>query len=427
MTSSPDPAAATSSTNSGPLAGKRVIELGRVLAAPYAGQILGDLGAEVIKIERPGKGDDARHYAPVYMPAIPGAAGLAGERGDAAHFISVNRNKKSVTLDIGNPKGQDIVRRLAATADVFVENYKTGALGRYGLGYDDLKKINPRLVYCSVTGYGQDGPYAKRAGFDPIFQAMCGLMGITGVEDGKPGAGPQRAGINIIDIITGQNAAMAVVAALYERDLRSGKGQHLDIALLDSGVAMMSHAAQQYLVSGVSPKRHLTMGIKTGVSGPLFCADGEVNMNAGRDNYFAAACGIFGREDLIDDPRFKSQSSRGDYNEYLLQQFTAAAKNRKAVDVCDELNKAGIPAGVINTMAQAFADPQSQHRHLAVPLPHPAKPDLKVIANPMRFSDSPVSYRMPPPLLGQHTREVLHELLGMDDAAIEALRDEKVI
>ena len=401
----------TEQKSDGILAGKRVIELGRVLAAPYAAQFLGDLGAEVIKFERPGKGDDSRHYAPVFMPAIPGAAGTAGQRGDAAHFIAVNRNKKSVTLDLGHPKGRDIVRRLAATADVLIENYKTGAMAKFGLGYDDLHKINPRLVYCSVTGYGQDGPYAKRPGFDPVFQAMCGLMGITGVAD----------------IVTGQNAAMAIVAALYERDLRSGKGQRLDISLLDSSVAMMSHAAQQYLVSGVSPKRHPTMGIKSGMSGMVQCQDGPVNVVAGRDDAFAATCRIFGREDLIGDERFKTQASRGDYNQMLLDLFSEYARDRKALDLCNELNKAGVPAGVVNTLQQTFDDPQSRHRGLAVPLPHPAKADLNVIANPLRFSDTPVSYRLPPPMLGQHTDEVLRDLLGMDAATIASLRAEKVI
>ena len=411
----------------GILTGKRVIELGRVLAAPYAAQFLGDLGADVIKFERPGKGDDSRHYAPVYMPAIPGAAGLAGQRGDAAHFISVNRNKKSVTLDLGHPTGQHIVRRLAATADVLIENYKTGAMAKFGLGYDDLHQINPRLVYCSVTGYGQDGPYAKRPGFDPVFQAMCGLMGITGIADGKPGAGPQRAGINLTDIVTGQNAAMAIIAALYDRDLRSGKGQRLDISLLDSSVAMMSHAAQQYLVSGVSPKRHPTMGIKSGMSGMVHCQDGPVNVVAGRDDAFAATCRVMGREDLIGDERFKTQAARGDYNQMLLDLFSEHARERKALDLCNELNKAGVPAGVVNTLQQTFDDPQSRHRGLAVPLPHPAKADLNVIANPLRFSDTPATYRLPPPMLGQHTEEVLRDLLGMDAATIAALRQEKVI
>jgi crotonobetainyl-CoA:carnitine CoA-transferase CaiB-like acyl-CoA transferase len=421
---------ATHSGNSlrpGVLAGKRVLELGRVLAAPYAGQILGDLGAEVIKFERPEKGDDSRHYAPVYMPAIPGAAGMAGQRGDAAHFISVNRNKKSITLNIADPRGQDVVRRLAADADVLIENYKTGDLARYGLGYEQLSGLNPRLVYCSLTGYGQEGPYADRAGFDPIFQAMCGFMSVTGIEDGKPGAGPLRAGINIIDIIAGWNAAMAIVAALYERDTRSSKGQFLDIALLDAGVAMMSHSAQQYLVNGKSPRRSATMGLKTGVSGILHCEDADVNVNAGRDHFFAALCKLFGREEFIDDPRFKTQALRGgENNEWLLAEFNKTAPQRRALDVVNALNEAGVPAGVVNNMQQCFADPQVQARQLAVPLAHPAKPDLQVLASPMRFSATPVTYRSPPPLLGEHTEELLAGL-GLDAAAIEGLRRDKVI
>jgi len=426
MSQTAPPSSGSPNAPRGVLTGKRVLELGRVLAAPYASQILGDLGAEIFKFERPGQGDDSRHYAPVYMPAMEGAAGLAGQRGDAAHFISVNRNKKSITLNIADPRGQEVIKRLAADADVLIENYKTGDLARYGLGYEQLSKINPRLVYCSLTGYGQDGPYADRPGFDPVFQAMCGFMSVTGVEDGKPGAGPLRAGINVIDIIAGWNAAMAIMSALYERDTHSGKGQFLDIALLDAGVAMMSHSAQQYLVNGVSPKRSATMGLKTGVSGILHCKEADVNVNAGRDYFYAALCKLFGREDLAADPRFKTQAQRGEHNEWLLAEFNKTAPERSAAEVVEALNAAGVPAGAINNMQQCFADPQVQVRGLAVPLAHPAKPDLRVLGSPLRFSATPVSYRLPPPLLGQHTEEVLKGL-GMDAAAIEGLRRDKVI
>lgn len=410
----------TAATGGGVLAGKRVLELGRVLAAPYAGQLLGDLGAEVIKIERPQVGDDARHYAQARLPAAE------GRRGDSANFVSVNRNKQSLTLDLSQAEGQDILRRLAARSDVLIENFKTGTMSRQGLGYADLSAINPQLVYCSVTGYGQDGPYADRLGYDPIFQAMCGLMDLSAPEV-QAGTGPQPIGVNILDFITGQYAAMAILVALYERDQHSGAGQYLDINLLDSAMATMSTTAQQFLITGDSPRYSRTGGVKTGPSGLLRCEDAGVWVIANRDAYFAAACRVLGCPELLANPDYKTQAQRGERIEELLLAFNARVAGRKALEVSDALNGAGVPASVVNDMRRCFDDPQIRYRDLAVPLPHPDMPDLRVVANPLRLASTPPTYRLAPPTLGQHTDTILHRLLGIDAAKIAELRATGVV
>ena len=420
-TSSTTDATGPGNSRRGVLSGKRVLDLGRVMAAPYAAQMLGDLGAEVIKIERPGTGDDSRRYAQAGLPSGD------GNGNDSAAFLSVNRNKQSITLDYTKPDGAAILRRLVQHADVLIENYKTGTLARYGLAYADLQAINPRLIYCSLTGYGQDGPYANRPGFDPIFQAMCGLMDLTGVPDGQPGGGPQLSGVNLADFIAGQYAAMAVMTALYERDTHSGAGQYIDIGLLDTTMTLMSSAALQYLISGRPLARGPSTGIKTGPSGLLRCVDGSVYVIATRDPYFASACRVLGCEELLANPDYKTQAQRGERIDELLAAFSAKAAQRPALEVCDALNAAAVPASVVNDVARCLDDPQVRHRRIMAPLPHPAKDDLAVVANPLRLSANPPSYRLPPPALGEHTDVVLRRLLGMEDATIAALRAEGVV
>jgi len=407
---------------SGPLAGKLVLDLGRVIAAPYAAQTLADLGAEVIKIERPGTGDDSRHYPPVYMPGGSGRA-----RGDAAHFVSVNRNKRSICADLSRPEGQDIVRRLAAQADVLIENYKPGTLARQGLGWDQLHALNPRLVYCSVSAFGQDGPYAPRGGFDPVVQAMSGFMSVTGRPDGEPGAAPTQAGIVMEDVITGKDAATAVLAALYERDTVSGLGQYIDVALFDSAVALMTHAAQGYLLSGVAPTRHPSMGTQRGISATVECADGRVYFTASRNSYFRALCQVLGCPELASDPRYATGPDRWTHREELGTAIRERARSWLMMDLATALADAGVPAGPVYDLAQTFADPQARHRALSVPLPHPDDPSLKVVASPLRLSRTPVRYEEPPPRLGQHTQEVLQQRLGFDAQQIARLRESGII
>jgi crotonobetainyl-CoA:carnitine CoA-transferase CaiB-like acyl-CoA transferase len=408
-------------TPQGVLSGKRVLELGRVVAAPFAAQILGDLGAEVIKVERPGRGDDARHYAQVSLPGGPGKARTA------ATFLGVNRNKQSITVDFTQPAGQELIRKLATQSDVLIENFKSGTLARYGLSYDDLRQINPRLVYCSLTGYGQEGPYADRLGYDPIFQALSGLMDLSGIPEGQPGAGPQLSGVNLADFITGQYAAMAVMSALYARDTAIGTGQYIDISLLDAMMTLMSSATLQYQISGVPPARGPSTGIKTGPSGLLRCADADLYFIANRDNYFAAACQVLGCIELIDRPEYKTQAQRGERMQELLDHFNARAAQRTALELCDAFNAADVPASVVNDMRGCLDDPHVRHRRIMVPMPHPAKPDLAAVASPLRLATTPPGYFLPPPELGEHTDRVLRGLLGLEESEIEALRQSGTI
>lgn len=411
------------SASPGPLTGKLVLDLGRVMAAPYAAQTLADLGAQVIKVERPGAGDDARHYPPVYMRVEDDPS----RRGDAAHFIAVNRNKQSICVDLTKPEGQALVRRLAAQADVLLENFKTGTMDRLGLGWRDLSALNPRLIYCSVTGFGQDGPYAERGGLDPVLQAMSGLMSITGLPDGEPGAGPVKVGVVVEDIVTGKDAATAILAALYERDTRSGLGQHIDVALLDSSIALMTHAAQSYLLSGVPPKRHPSMGTDAGISDTVPCRDGYVFYTATRDHFFKALCGVLGCAELADDPQYATGPMRWVHRAFLQGVVRERAAQWDMVALADALGDAGVPASPVYNLDQTFADVQVQHRGLKVPLPHPSNADLHVLASPLRLSRTPVRYDDPPPKLGQHTDAVLQTRLGLNAAEIESLRAARVV
>ncbi len=408
-------------TDSQALQGVRVLDLSRVLAGPFCGQILGDLGAEVIKIERPGVGDDGRIY---------GFSTLKDKDGnptrESAFYLTANRNKKSVTANISKPEGQELIRRLVAECDVLVENYKVGNLQRYGLDYDSLKKVNPRLIYCSITGYGQTGPNAPRPGYDGLFQAMGGLMAVTGIPEGQPGAGPLKAGPSLVDVFTGHNAALAILGALNQRH-RTGEGQYIDVALLDCSVAMVSHIMQDYLVSGIAPPRLGNGGNGGGPADLVDCADGIVYITAGTDEHWRLLCQLMGRPELFDDPRFNSNPNRGTHRNELIPIINAWTLGWKAADLLAALDDLGIPAARYNSLADVWEDEQVQHRQLKVTVPHPVAGEVSMIASPLaKMSGSPMRY-LAPPTIGQHTDETLSELLKLSTEEIAGLRERGIV
>ncbi len=397
----------------GPLSGVRVVDLTRVLAGPYCTQILGDLGADVIKIERPGTGDDTRKFAPPFLVDKDG-----NDTGESAYFMSANRNKRSVALDISGSEGQGIVRRLAASADVLVENFKTGNLDRYGLGYEDLKAENPRLVYCSITGFGQTGPYAERPGYDFLIQAMGGIMSITGEPDGEP----QKVGVPIADIMSGMFAAVAINAALRHAAL-TGDGQYIDIGMLDTQVAWLANAGMNYLYSGDLGR--LGNAHPNIVPYQVFAtADGYIVVAIGNDGQFRRFCAMVERGDLADDPRFATNDGRVRNRGECIAELRPIFAARASRDWLSALEAEGIGCGPINRLDQVFDDPHVKARGMVAEIPHPAVDGApaKLIASPLRFSGTPVSTRRPPPLLGEHTEEVLGDLLGCDAAEIDRLR-----
>lgn len=405
-----------------PLENVRVLDLTRVLAGPLAAQMLGDLGAEVIKIERPGTGDDARVFGEPYLRDAEGRATR-----ENAFYLSANRNKRSVSVNIADPRGADLVRRLAAKADVVIENYKVGDLARYGLDYAAVRAVNPGVIYCSVTGYGQTGPSAKKPGYDAVFQGQGGLMSVTGIPDHKPGGGPMKVGPSIVDVITGLNVSNAILAALYHRDAQGGTGQHIDVALLDCVVAALSHYAQIYLTSGEVPVRKGTQG-NGGMPSSLFpCSDGAIMLTAGNDAQYVRLCEAVGRPDLAAHELFHTNNLRVANREALTETFDAIFRKDTVAHWLERLETQGIPCGPINDIGQVFADPQIRHRSMAVHAPHPLAPDLRVLASPLRFSETPIENYAAPPMLGEHTFEVLSEELGLDRAALEALHAERVI
>jgi crotonobetainyl-CoA:carnitine CoA-transferase CaiB-like acyl-CoA transferase len=404
-----------------PLSGIRVLDLSRVLAGPLAAQMLGDLGAEVIKVERPGAGDDSRKMGPPFLKDTDGK-----DTRESPILLGTNRNKKSITVDLAKPEGQAIVKQLAAISDVVIENFKVGDLKRYGLDHESLRALNPRLVYCSVTGFGQSGPYAPRPGYDSIFQAMGGLMSVTGYPDEEGGA-PVKTGPSIADFIGGQFAAIGVIASLYERDARSdepdrgGCGQHVDIALLDSVIASLTHYTAQYLATGIVPVRRGTQG-NGGLPSQMFpCADGAIMVVCGNDEQYRRFCAALDRAELADDPRFVINSQRVQNRKPLADTFDAITRQWKKQDLLAAMEKAGVPAGPIYDLEEVFNDPQVQHRGMAVEVPHPLSGTVKLAGNPIHFSDTPITRYTAPPTMGQHTREVLHDLLGMDDAELAVL------
>ncbi len=404
-----------------PLSHIRVLDLTRILAGPWASQTLADLGAEVIKVERPKTGDDTRSWGPPWLKDRDGR-----ETREAAYYLSVNRGKKSVTLDLSNPVGQRLVRDLAAKSDVLIENYKVGDLARYGLAYDDVRAVNPGIIYCSVTGFGQDGPYAQRPGYDFVFQGMAGLMSITGERDDLPGGGPQKVGIAVTDVLTGMYAALAVTAAIAYRQV-SGVGQHIDMALLDTLVAFNANQISNYWCSGEIPKRYGNAHANIVPYEVFAAADGHIILAVGNDSQFASFCRVAGREDLARDPRFSTNPQRVTNRGVLIPIIQEIVRQRSKGDWIGALEAAGVPCGPINNMREVFDNPQVQHRGMRVDIPHPAGVPCATVASPMRFSDTPATYDMPPPLLGQHTREVLSGVLGLGDDEIAALSTQGVV
>jgi crotonobetainyl-CoA:carnitine CoA-transferase CaiB-like acyl-CoA transferase len=405
----------------GPLAGIRVLDLSRVLAGPWAGQNLADLGAEVIKVERPKIGDDSRAFGP---PWIKDAQGR--DTRDSAYFTSANRGKKSITVNLQKPDGQELVRRLAEKSDVLLENYKFGDLARYGLGYEELRRINPRLIYCSITGFGQTGPYRERPGYDFMIQGMGGMMSVTGEPDGAPGGGPQRAGVPIADIITGMYASIAVCAALAHR-AHSGAGQHLDLALLDSQIALLAYQNTNYFATGKPPERIGNLHPNIVPYQPFRAADGEVILACGNDNLYRKFCEAAGCAQLAEDPRFSSNGKRVENRAELTRLLAEIFRRRTKKEWVELLEAAGVPNGPINDIAQVFAEPQVQARGVKIELDHPVAGPLPMVASPMRFSGTPLEFKTPPPLLGEHTDEILQELLAKTPAEIARLRADGTI
>jgi crotonobetainyl-CoA:carnitine CoA-transferase CaiB-like acyl-CoA transferase len=403
----------------GALAGLRVLDLSRVLAGPWASQLLGDLGADVIKVEKPGTngkgGDDTRGWGPPWL-----GDGEGKPTTDAAYFLCTNRNKRSLTVDITRPEGQAIVRELAAQSDVVLENFKVGGLKAYGLDYASLSAINPRLIYCSITGFGQDGPYAARAGYDFLIQGMGGLMSVTGRAEGEDGAGPQKVGVALTDILTGLYAGNAILAALVHRE-KSGEGQHIDLALLDVQVACLANQAMNYLVSGKAPRR-MGNGHPNIVPYQDFpTADGDMILAIGNDGQFARFCEIAGNAEWSGDLRFSTNAARVRHRAELIPLLRQTTVMKTTAQWIALLEKAAVPCGPINDLAGVFADPQVIHRGLRVDMPHAAGGAAPQVANPIHFSATPIDYLRSPPLLGQDTEAVLKEL-GRDEAGIAALR-----
>ena len=406
---------------SGALSHIRVLDLSRVLAGPWAGQIFGDLGAEVIKVERPGSGDDTRHWGPPYIKDAEG-----NDSREAAYFQSANRNKQSLTLDFTQPEGQRLVRELVAQCDVLLENFKVGGLAAYGLDYESLKAINPRLIYCSITGFGQSGPYAKRAGYDFMIQGLGGLMSLTGRPEGEEGAGPMKVGVALTDILTGLYATVGVLAALNQRE-QSGVGQYIDVALLDVQVACLANQAMNYLATGVSPKRLGNAHPNIVPYQDFPSADGNFILAVGNDGQFRKFCEVAGIANFADDPRFVTNKARVAHRAELIPLLRQATVFKTTAQWIEQLEKAGVPCGPINDLQQVFADPQVQARGLRLDLPNALGSSTPQVASPLRLSATPVAYRSAPPLLGQHTEALLQRLLGMSETQIAELREAGVI
>lgn len=399
-----------------PLTGLRVLDLTRVLAGPWCTQNLADLGAEVIKIERPNQGDDTRRWGPPYMSDDSGQPS-----NEAAYYAAANRNKKSVTIDIATPAGAQAIRKLAVQSDILVENFKVGGLKKYGLDYESLRLIAPRLIYCSITGFGQTGPYAERPGYDFMIQGMGGLMSITGEQDPLPGAGPQKAGVAVADLMTGMYATVGILSALHERN-QSGLGQHIDMALLDCQVAMLANQNMNYLATGQAPTRAGNAHPNLVPYQVFTVADGHLIIAVGNDTQFQALTRVLGCPELAHDERFATNPQRVRYREQLIPLLQQRLHQGSQAHWQTQLEQANVPVGPINTLDQVYADPQVQARGLKITLPHAEIGHMSSVANPIRLSGSPLSYKTAPPCLGEHTEQVLSELLGLDSSQIEALQ-----
>jgi crotonobetainyl-CoA:carnitine CoA-transferase CaiB-like acyl-CoA transferase len=405
----------------GALSHIRVLDLSRVLAGPWCAQTLADFGADVIKIERPGAGDDTRHWGPPYLKAPDGT-----DTREAAYYLAANRNKRSVTVDIATPEGQRIVRELAAKSDVVLENYKVGQLKRYGLDYESLRAVKPDLVYCSVTGFGQTGPYAQRAGYDFIVQGLGGFMSITGERDGEPGGGPQKAGVAIADLMTGMYATVAVLTALAHRD-RTGVGQYIDMALLDVQVAMLANMNSNFLASGTPPARWGNAHQNIVPYQTFQTSDGWIIVAVGNDGQFRKFVEAGGRAELADDERFATNPARVRNRETLVPLLAAMVRTRSKHEWIDALEAAQVPCGPINDLREVFDNEQVVARGMQIDLPHPSGGTVKLVRNPINMTETPPQAHAHPPTLGEHTEDVLRSVLGYDDARIAALRAQQVI
>lgn len=404
----------------GPLSHIKVLDLSRIMAGPWTSQILADLGADVIKVERPGAGDDTRSWGPPFLKNASGE-----ETKEAGYYLAVNRGKRSITVSLDKPEGQRIVRQLAERADILLENFKVDTLARYGLDYPSLKPLNPRLIYCSITGFGQTGPMRDIAAYDFAVQAMGGLMSITGERDDRPGGGPQKVGIPIVDLTTGMYAAVAVLAALAGREV-SGKGDYIDVGMLDVQVAMLCNQAMNYLTSGRAPKRTGTAHPNIQPQDTFACRDGNIVLAVGNDGQFAKLCEVLGRRELASDERFAKNASRVRNQETLTPLLREEFARRDRHALVEALETAGVPCGPINTIPEVFEEPQVKHREMLINVPHPLAGSVPLVASPMRFTEAPLKHDRAPPLLGEHTVEILRDL-GFDDRQIESLKQDRVI
>ncbi|WP_181013277.1 CaiB/BaiF CoA transferase family protein [Pseudomonas syringae] len=405
----------------GALSHIRVLDLSRVLAGPWAGQILADLGADVIKVERPGGGDDTRSWGP---PFLQDAAGQ--NTTEAAYYLSANRNKQSVTIDFTRPEGQRLVRELAAKSDIVIENFKVDGLAAYGLDYESLKAVNPRLIYCSITGFGQSGPYARRPGYDFMIQALGGLMSLTGLPDGEEGAGPVKVGVALTDILTGLYSTTAILAALAHRD-QSDIGQFIDMALLDVQVACLANQGMNYLTTGIAPKRLGNAHPNIVPYQDFPTADGDLILTVGNDSQFRKFAAVAGQPQWAEDPRFLTNKLRVAHRAELIPLIRQVTVFKATAQWVSELEAAGVPCGPVNDLAQVFADPQVVARGLAIELPHVLAGRVPQVASPIRLSETPVEYTRAPPLLGEHTAQVLQALLGIGEEEITVLREAGVL
>ncbi len=405
----------------GPISHVRVLDLSRVLAGPWASQTLADLGAEVIKVERPGTGDDTRAWGPPFLRDCEG--NLTHE---SAYYLSTNRGKKSVAIDFTQPEGQELVRKLAAKSDILLENFKVGGLAKYNLDYQSLREINPGLIYCSITGFGQTGPYRHRSGYDFLLQGMGGLMSITGEPDGEPGGGPMKVGVAIVDLFTGMYATTAILAALAHRE-RCGRGQYIDLALLDVQVATLANQASNFLVANQSPSRMGNTHPNIVPYQAFATKDGHIILAVGNDQQFRKLCTVIGHPALAEDERYATNAARV-YNRvnlgtHLKKTFT----QQTSTEWIDQLEKVGVPCGPINTLEQVFDDPQVKARRMRIELPHRYAETVSLVGSPMKFSDTPVVHKQGPPVLGEHSNEVLGELLGLGEEEIRHLHEAGIV
>ena len=411
----------TQAINKGALTGIRVLDMSRILAGPWVGQLLADLGAEVIKIERPGKGDDTRAWGPPFVKDKDGK-----DTSDAAYFMCANRGKKSLTLDIAKPEGQAIIRELAQMSDILLENYKVGDLKRYGLDHEALSKLNPRLIYCSITGFGQTGPYRERAGYDFLVQGMGGIMSMTGECDELPGGGPQKVGVAIADLMTGMYSTVGILAALHERST-SGLGQYIDMALLDTQVAWLANQNANYLIGGKVPECMGNAHPNVMPYQTFRTKDGNIIIATGNDGQYQRLCVAAGLPDAATDPRFATNALRIANRDACTALLAGAMKTKTTTEWVALLEIVGVPCGPINRLDEVYADPQVQHRGLKISVPHPLAGDVPLTANPIKYSRTPITYDRAPPMVGQHSDDVLRDLLGKSAEEVARLRTRKIV